>query len=212
MSRGLGSTFKTALSSGYIRPCYLLDLELNTGSYLRYTTWSTDIVYNSNTYIANAFFKKFDTISEGLDGTEQLSIELTGEPSALISTLYSNIGRRREGIVYFALLDDDCAVIDTPIRFVGAVESASLKDGVKESTIKIDFSSLLSRLDTPKGERFNHESQQILYSGDKGFEYVEKMKDLYSIWGRVKIKIDRYGNAQVKEPKKQNKKEKKKKK
>lgn len=203
MARGLGSSFKAALASGYIKPCFLLDIELSNGTYLRYTTWDRDISYSANTYSANGYFKSPGQIQQGLDGADGMTIDLVGEPSVMIATLLTSLGRRRLGILRLALLDSSNSVIDTPIRFDGYLETVSLHDTPEEAMVTLNYKSELSRIHSPVPDRMNHESQQIYYPGDKGFEYLDRLKDLRVIWGRAKVRVDRYGNAVVKPPKKQ---------
>jgi hypothetical protein len=43
----------------------------------------------------------------------------------------------------------------------------------------------LADLERPRVRRYNSGDQQLLFSGDKGLEFVEQMVDTSIVWGRT---------------------------
>lgn len=173
----------TELTAGNVRPCFFFECELSSG-YLRYWTGSTDITWNSQTWTGNGFLKNMGQISESKDALDGILVELTGEPSALISTVFNNLRRGKSGSLYFGFLNSSDAVISTPIEFTGRLDSAELLDGETEASIRLNYESDLVRLDEANEMRFNAETQKIFYPSDDGFEYMEALQNFQGYWGK----------------------------
>ena len=190
MPRDVDAAMLAELEGAIIRPRFFLQIELEGGSTVNYWTGEKDITWNSKTWIANGFFKSTDQISESSDhGFEGLSVDLCGEPSALISALLSSIKRNRRVDLYFGLVSDSNVVTNTPVRFTGVIEKSKLIDGINEATIRIECTSDLARLNTSIDRRFNAQSQAIDYPNDTGLRYVEKLQNFNGVWGKQKSNI-----------------------
>lgn len=208
MPRNLDAATISELTSSVVRPRFFLEIELDTGSTLNYWTGEQDISWNSKTWLANGFFKSFDQITESKDGGfEGVSVDLVGEPSAIISTILNSVQRYRRCDLYFGFVSESNAVIASPTSFQGLIESVSLKDGVDEATVTIRATSHLAILEKSVNRRFNAQSQAIDYPNDLGFEYVEKLQDFNGVWAKFNKKKSKK-NDPARENKNQNKKNK----
>ncbi|HBN31649.1 MAG TPA: hypothetical protein DD416_10620, partial [Rhodobacteraceae bacterium] len=68
--------------------------------------------------------------------------------------------------------------------FSGRLDVPEIADDANTCTITISYESRLIDLNTARSWRYTHESQQSLYPGDRGFEYVTAIQDREITWGR----------------------------
>ncbi len=207
MPRNLDAATITELTSTVVRPRFFLEIELDDASTLNYWTGEQDISWNSKTWASGSYFKSFQQITESKDGGyEGLTVELVGEPSALISILLGNLQRYRSCDLYFGFVSDANVVVATPTKFAGLIETSSLRDGVDEATITIKATSNLSILEKTTDRRFNMQSQEIDYASDLGFEYVESLQNYTGVWARARAKRKKNDtDKQIKHQAKKNK-------
>ncbi|NIM21859.1 MAG: hypothetical protein GTN64_05490 [Candidatus Latescibacteria bacterium] len=131
-----------------------------------------------------------DDTKESKDlGADGVKIELTGEPSALISVALSDVRQNKPATIYLGFLDSSLAVIADPFElYKGIVDKVTIIDQPDKSTIQIDLENSLIILEKAAGLRYNHETQQGMqegvFAGDLGFEYVEQLEDWSGYWGK----------------------------
>jgi hypothetical protein len=117
----------------------------------------------------------------------QLALRLTvGTPVDVtyrIKGLQLERGRQRTAFQpYGAALWTDL-VSDPVLAFGGRLDVPEIVDGAETCTITITYESRLIDLQTPRELRYTHESQQILFPGDRAFEYVTSIQDRELRWG-----------------------------
>ena len=66
----------------------------------------------------------------------------------------------------------------------GEMGGDPIKDDADTCTITISYESRLIDLTVARTWRYTHESQQVLFPGDLGFEYVTAIQDREITWGR----------------------------
>jgi len=145
-----------------------------------------DISYSGNTYQAGGHLLKSGAIQESSDvrvGT--LNITLSGVDQTYISILLSQSTTDRQIKVYRAFLDSSQAIIGDPLlTFDGRVSDFKIKDTKKGSTISLSVASHWADFEKKSGRKTNHNSQQMYFDGDLGFEYAANItKDIK--WGRT---------------------------
>jgi hypothetical protein len=86
--------------------------------------------------------------------------------------------------VYRVILDGTDAVVGDPILiFDGILTGYSIEDTEEESKVTVQMASHWKDFEKENGRRTNHNSQQLYFAGDEGFEFAPKsIKDLK--WGR----------------------------
>ena len=91
----------------------------------------------------------------------------------------------RQVTVQRVLLGNDYSIIGDPILiYDGRIQSFSITDNSDTSTVSIMASSHWADFEKKAGRRTNHNSQQIYFPGDLGFEFAPNtVRDLK--WGRV---------------------------
>ena len=63
------------------------------------------------------------------------------------------------------------------ILFSGLIKSCSISENVDSSTVTIVVANHWANWNLKKGRHFTDESQQQVYSGDKGLEFADQTKD-----------------------------------
>ncbi len=187
--RNLSAGFIAELTADNCRPFFLFEIE-TASSTLRYSSLKYDITHFGETWLGNGFLKKVDDTKESKDlGADGVKIELTGEPSALISVALSDVRQNKPATIYLGFLDSSLAVIADPFElYKGIVDKVTIIDQPDKSTIQIDLENSLIILEKAAGLRYNHETQQGMqegvFAGDLGFEYVEQLEDWSGYWGK----------------------------
>ena len=96
--------------------------------------------------------------------------------TALSSTWYSSAN-------FIGVGDADAVVGDPILIFDGILTGYSIEDTEEESKVTVQMASHWKDFEKENGRRTNHNSQQLYFAGDEGFEFAPKsIKDLK--WGR----------------------------
>ena len=183
MSRSLDTSLLTVLDDDSIKMCHLLELHLSSTSYL--TDAGQDISYGGNSYVASSHFLNVSSVQETTDirvGTTKLV--LSGVEQSFISSMLSGGYVSRQVRVLRAFLDDNNAIISTPVLiYDGRINGYNVKDTMDTSAVELDIASHWSDFEKKAGRKTNSNSQNMFFSTDKGFDFAANIvKDLK--WGQ----------------------------
>lgn len=183
--RTLASGVSTELTATTVRPRFFFQLEL-ASTYLRVWSDTYDVSWNGSTWLGNGFLFAFGGYQEKRNiEAVGLKVTLTGEPSTLVSTILNDIRQNKTAKLWLAFLNSSGAIIADPhLLFNGRLDTATLDDAPDQSRLELALENRLIDLQRAKDYRFTHETQQIFYSGDLGFEYVEQLKEWHQYWGK----------------------------
>ena len=78
--------------------------------------------------------------------------------------------------VYIAFFDTNESLVDATTFFSGFIKSCSISETVESSIVTINVANHWSNWNLKKGRHFTDESQQQIYSGDKGLEFADQTK------------------------------------
>jgi hypothetical protein len=184
MSRSLESGVQTAIAAGSVVTATLLEVEFSSST-VYWNTTPTDLIWNGNTYSSAVLV---GNVSDGEEGVKlQMygsSIQLSGADTALLSLALHGGQRGRNCTIYLAFLNSDHSVIDNPvIIFKGRISNFEFNFG-RTASIKMNVESVFSDWNRPRFIKMSNESQQRVYPGDLGFEYLEKLDDQSIAWGK----------------------------
>lgn len=184
MSRSIHASVVTELAKDSMKMCHMIEIHLSSTSYL--TDAGQDITHGGNTYIASSHFLDISTVKEESEvrvGTTK--VKLSGVEQSFIAALLSSGYVGRKLIVYRAFLDDNSAVIGTPVLiFDGRISEYDVIDTNDTSTVELGVASHWSDFERKAGRHTNSNSQGLHFSGDKGFDFAANIvKDLK--WGRA---------------------------
>lgn len=155
------------------------------------TTYLTDAAYNitnnGKTYLSTGGMLSVTDINEEDKLTiEKVDIVVSAVKSEYVKLFldYDYIDRRV--IIYRAVLDDNHKVIGTPfLVFDGRLDAPAVAEDFQSrtATLKVSASSHWVDFDATNGRHTNDSEQQVLFPGDKFFEFaMVTTKDVK--WGR----------------------------
>ncbi|CAK0779032.1 conserved hypothetical protein [Gammaproteobacteria bacterium] len=184
MPRSLSAGVIAELTASVVRPRFLVEITTNSTT-LRFWTGSNDLIWGGYTWSAG-YLKEFGSVTSSTDlGADGMWVELAGEVSTLLASALLDIRQNRAFKFYLGFLSaTEVLVVDPYLLFEGLVDTVEIADGVEESTIRINIENKLINFERQKEFRYNHETQQLFYPGDLGFEYVEQLEDWSGYWGR----------------------------
>ena len=192
MPRGLGSTITNELQRDRLRFSDLLELHFTSApnNPLCLTNCPLDVTVNTTTstgktFAANGNLLSFDTIEEtGEARVNQVSIQLSGASNTITNLFMNNDYVDRRVVIYRHFYNEQFVAIGTPVMlFDGEIQSFSINETEKSSTLTVTSASVFYDFDRINGRRTNSASQQTLFLNDKGFDQsavvTEKIK-----WGK----------------------------
>ena len=212
MSRTIDSNITSALAEGNIKPFFTFKIEFDTQTLFLYTG-EGNLFLGGNQYTGIGSLLTFTNVEESADiGAKSVSIQLSGVPSNNLALALSNPYQGREITIGFGIRADplllgneqnelilnqdgqsiDISTISNPdavsTLFVGYIDTMDINEGTDTSTITVKVESKLLELERQRVLRYTSAIQKSLYSGDKGFDFVDQLQDKKFIWGRSETK------------------------
>ena len=184
MSRSLNASVIAEIAKDSVSMCHLIYMGLSTAQYL--TDAAFDVDYSSNTYTSSSYFMNFDTVEESSDvrvGSLNIDISSVSQAFTSIFLTYPYIGK--QVIIRRAFLDSSGSIIGEPvIIYDGRIDGFDLNETETDSLISVSVASHWSDFEKKSGRYTNTNSQELFFTGDKGFEFAANtVKDLK--WGRA---------------------------
>jgi hypothetical protein len=186
MSRDLPAAINAALTgSDAMRLALLVQMEFSSGT-LRLWTGLGALHNGGYEWTGAGTLFGFDAIEETRAVVASgCTIYLSGVPTDLVSLCINDAQQGKTGRIYLAVLDGAGAVDGEPVAlFSGRLDVPTINDEGTNCTISITYENRMIDLTTPREFRYTHESQQVLYPGDLGFEFVTAIQDQEIVWGR----------------------------
>ena len=185
MARGLSATIQSRLASqSQVR---IVLVEITTpSSTIYYTDAPFDVVFDSNTYEAQADFLAVSNTEENAELIiTGLTLQISGLKTANIQTFATSSIINKQVIFRTAYLDPtDNSIIDTPIiMFKGKISGYGVQDAQDTCTIALNVSSTFANFDKANGRRTNQDSFHVEHPTDDSMEYSHKMLEELK-WGK----------------------------
>lgn len=184
MARSLNASVVTEIAKDSVTMCHLLYMGLSTAQYM--TDAAFDITYDSNTYTSSNYLLTMGSIDEASEvrvGSVSIELSSVGQAFTSIFLTYPYIGK--QVIIRRAFLDSTGSIIGDPVViYDGRIDGFDMNESQTESTISVSVASHWSDFEKKAGRYTNTNSQELFFSGDKGFEFAANtVKDLK--WGRA---------------------------
>jgi hypothetical protein len=185
MTRDITAAFAEALADQHLRPVIFFEGEFATG-WVRLWSGLGEISWNGESWSGAGALLGLGSIDESGEvvagGT---AVSLSGVPVDLVQMAIEEARQGLPGRIWLGLLAEDGSIIADPVQaFTGRLDVPEIKDDADTCTITISYESRLIDLTVARTWRYTHESQQALYPGDLGFEYVTAIQDREITWGR----------------------------
>ena len=166
---------------------YWFKLAFASGT-LRLWTGYTNVTIDSEEYLASGNIVQVSQVSETADiKATGLNINLTGLDSSILSAGLNDNVQGTNVKLFFGVLTTSSnadAIVDTPyLIFEGFVDTMTLDEQGKESTLKFSCEHKLITLEKATDRRYTDADQQELFSGDKGCAFVTKLQNQSLAWG-----------------------------
>lgn len=174
MARGLTTAVNNELASDQINPVLLFNLDIGSG--ITQTDHYKDLTYNGVTYSASSLFLGISDVTESPEvAVDSLVVSFSGADQTIIALLLNNNYSEANTTIYKGFLDSNQNLIANPfILFKGRVESFELSENENSSQININIASHWADFEKIQGRKTNTGSQQIYFSGDKGFDFASQ--------------------------------------
>jgi hypothetical protein len=191
LSRDLTAAVQTAVENANVPMVAFVELDFGSG-FVRVTNAPHSMTWNGYTWLGVGTLGGLDAVDEGA-GLEArgVALKLSGVPvsgegdSENISIALGEHYQGRDCRIWVALLDEQFSIVPDPkLIFLGRMDNMEIEVGAT-ATIVVRAENRLADLERPRVRRYNSGDQQLLFSGDKGLEFVEQMVDTSIVWGRT---------------------------
>jgi len=174
----------SALTAGTVRPALLFEGTFRTSSVNLWTGWGT-LSHDSKSWLGNGWLTGFSDIGEnGEIKPTNLDVILSGVPLALISLILSEQSHDSTGSVWLACFDSSYDIITDPyLLFSGALSAPRVDDSSDTSQVVLTYEDDLVLLQRSSELRWTDETQQGLFPGDLGFEFLAGLVNWTGFWG-----------------------------
>lgn len=183
MTRQIDSATLVALASDSLRLATLVQFDFDT--VIRITDWEHAISALSQTFASSAHLLGVSGSTESSEPrTNSLTIELSGVEQTYIALFLGNPYHGIRARVWKAAMSSSGAVIGDPVlTFDGPIDSIGLDESEDSVSLQVVVSSHWANFEAIAGRKTNHNSQQLFFPGDKGFEFAaDTVQDIK--WGR----------------------------
>ena len=183
--RGMSTQFSTGLSQKSISIYHLYRGDFPDGT-IYFTDLPYDTTYNGNTYSGVGSALGYDSIEEvsGLQANG-IRIYFNAANASLLSLLQNQNLIDRPVYVYRGLLDTSNQPVTDPVLvFEGRSDSMKLSEDPDKGAMQLVLDCFDENADFERvnGRRTNYEEQQLLFPGDKGFEFIADGMDKVTVW------------------------------
>jgi hypothetical protein len=183
MPRNLDSSTIQQLTATVVRPVFIVSIAFSNETVYAWTGVGP-LVWNGNTYQGVGNFGSISSIQEGSDVTAQgITLKLSGIPSNLLDDSLSNIQFGQLARVYLGFLDNNGALIGTPIpAFIGLVDQPVVDIGTDSVTITISVESRFADMQRAPGGRLTDQDQRSRYPNDGSLRWVAYIQNMHLGW------------------------------
>lgn len=186
MNRGSTAQFQNEIAKSQNMPVHFVSVHLDS-----YTLYMNDsyksIEFNGHEYLAIGHLMGFSNIEESAELiVSSMTLSLSGVGQEWIKIVLSEKYINREVKVYLGFTDvDSHNLIETPILiFDGRIDTPTISENPDSGSSTVSISATNAWVDFTRrtGRHSNNEEQQVLFPGDKGFEFAaQNISEL--VWG-----------------------------
>jgi hypothetical protein len=177
---------QTASVAGVVRPVVLAKLEFSSGTIFVSTADRTLVTPGGDSYAGVGVFGGISGVDEDVQlGANGISLLLSGVDTNLLSLALQENYQGRAATISLGLLTEAWAFVAEPVVvFKGRMDTMSIVSG-SEGRINLSCENRLAAWDKARNLRFNNQTQQLRFPGDRGLEFVEQAADREIFWGRA---------------------------
>ena len=202
MTRSLSATIQTQLtnhaSGSPIYPAFLLYLGLDSGATYLWTGVG-NLSYDGNTYQGVGALGSIGSVAEDSKLSDvRFSVKLSNIPAGALPDFVDEVTLNnpinRPFTMYLGFMDNDGQLLDAMTLTKGFIDGADIteiggNDGQRLGNIELMLASESTRLGRRDFKRMTNQSQQDIFAGDKGLEFVGDVSLREITWGAKKIVV-----------------------
>ncbi|MEX2450086.1 MAG: hypothetical protein WD407_04455 [Rhodospirillales bacterium] len=190
--RDLSEDFDEQLFAKVKTPVVFLEGEFNGGSgedsvYVE-RLWSgpAPIEWDGKTWLGAGGLLSVSPAGETSElRAAQFAVGLSGIPVDRIARVLGAVRKNKPGRVWFGFLMNDGSIVSDPqLWFEGRLDVPEISEDGPTATVTFTYANRLVVFENSITWRLTNESQQTLYPGDRGFEFVTELQEWNGLWGR----------------------------
>lgn len=184
MSRDATAAFLAAISAQVVRPVLIVECVFGAAP-VRLWSGMGDLAWNGQTWTGAGTLLGISTVEEPVGVVASgFTLSLSGVPLDLVAAVISDVMTGDAARIWLGLIDGAGALIASPVPLAfGRMDQPEISEDGETCEISISYESRLIDLLRPREWRYTHESQQQIFPGDRGFEYVAALQDREILWG-----------------------------
>lgn len=184
MARDLHADTVTALGSDTLRVAAFVKMEFDSADV---NVWSGigEKVLGSDTYTGLGNLGAVSAVTEdGQLNAHEVDFTLSGVPSAYLSLALAEPYKYRPISLIMSFLDATGAVIsDAFTMFKGKMDVMLIQEGADTSTVSVRAESAMKEAERAGSRKFNAQSHQIDYPGDRYFRHQNLIQNQELLFG-----------------------------
>lgn len=158
-----------------------------SSGFLRLHTRTGTITWGGYDWLGVGKLGAIDAVKEDAElRPNTITLQLSGVDSSVVNIAVGEDYHGRSVRIYQGLLDTaTLALVATPETvFVGVMDYMTVSLGANTGSIAVHCENELARWQRPRSLMYTHESQQLLYAGDRFFDMVPAIQNRTVDWGR----------------------------
>ena len=184
MARDIHIDNLNASTADVVRPITFIELEYDSGT-SRSHSGIGDILWGGHTWLGIGDLGSVDGIEETAElQVNGLTLTLSGLDAAVINKVMNEDYQGRAARVYVGWLDANFNLLADPeLVFFGYMDTQTVTVG-QSAQISITVENRLVDWDRPRVLRYNDETQQNRFFGDRGLEFISSAAERSIVWGQ----------------------------
>lgn len=177
----LSTAGQAACASGMAPMTMLVEMDLSSPLYL--CTSNLNLVLGSTTYYGLKGLGKINAAQTTPAEIKQLTFELSGVPSELVSLALSEPVQGKAVRLKLAIFNPATyTLLDTVLIWAGELDVMSINDSPSGATISVSAEHVGIDLNRPASSYYTDDEQQRLHSGDLFLQYTSLQTDQQIVW------------------------------
>ena len=175
MPRSLSAGLQSQVSAQQTKTAFLVELNLST--VIRLTDFYRDVTYDSNSYEAGGSFLAVNTTTEtGQLQVNDIDLSFSNVTNQVRQLVRTGAFTDKVVNVYIAYFDVNEDIVGAINYFTGQIKNVNITENIDSSILSMSVASHWANWNLTKGRHYSDESQQLVYSGDRGLEYATQVK------------------------------------
>lgn len=197
MVRTIHSSAKTIVQSDQVSAVMMAHLDFGSDGNVYVNSSGQNITFSGNSYLGVGGMGGISGVQESTElASYAVNLQLSGIASTNLSLALNSNYQNKLAIIYMAIVNDDDAIVGSPIiMFQGRMDAMNIEMG-ETATISVRVVSRLSDWERNRGGRYTNEDQQekhpevvdgsgsVTTNVDKGLEMVAQATEKVIYWGR----------------------------